>query len=89
MNLQIWQRRWLHLSVRHKLMVLALLPLVVVLPLLMTALVLWGNAAYDQLLITKVRSDLAVARGYFCKCSPRWAPAPRPPPTPTPCIRRW
>ncbi len=65
MNLQIWQRRWLHLSVRHKLMVLALLPLVVVLPLLMTALVLWGNAAYDQLLITKVRSDLAVARGYF------------------------
>ncbi|TXT35572.1 MAG: histidine kinase [Comamonadaceae bacterium] len=65
MNLKVWQRRWLHLSVRHKLMVLALLPLVLVLPLLMTALVLWGNAAYDQLLITKVRSDLAVARGYF------------------------
>nr|WP_319563398.1 cache domain-containing protein [uncultured Rhodoferax sp.] len=65
MILQTWQRRWLHLSVRHKLMVLALLPLVLVLPLLMTALVLWGNAAYDQLLITKVRSDLAVARGYF------------------------
>ena len=36
-----------------------------VLPLLIGALVLWGNAAYDRLLITKVRSDLAVARGYF------------------------
>ncbi|MDD2660983.1 MAG: cache domain-containing protein [Methylococcales bacterium] len=65
MTLNAWRQRWLKLSVRHKLMVLALLPLVLVLPLLMTALVLWGNAAYDQLLITKVRSDLAVARGYF------------------------
>lgn len=44
---------------------MALLPLLVVLPLLVAALVLWGNAAYDRLLITKVRSDLAVARGYF------------------------
>jgi two-component system NtrC family sensor kinase len=56
---------WHHLSVRHKLMALALLPLVVVLPLLLAALVLWGNAAFDRLLITKVRSDLAVANGYF------------------------
>jgi signal transduction histidine kinase len=59
------QRRWHHLSVRHKLMALALLPLVVVLPLLVGALVLWGNSAFDRLLITKVRSDLAVAHGYF------------------------
>ncbi len=44
---------------------MALLPLLVVLPLLVAALVIWGNAAYDRLLITKVRSDLAVARGYF------------------------
>ena len=44
---------------------MALLPLLVVLPLLVGALVIWGNAAYDRLLITKVRSDLAVARGYF------------------------
>ena len=56
---------WHRLSVRHKLMALALLPLVVVLPLLLAALVLWGNAAFDRLLITKVRSDLAVAHGYF------------------------
>jgi len=60
-------RRWHHLSVRHKLLLLALLPLLVVLPLLVGALALWGNAAYDRLLITKVRSDLAVAHGYFAQ----------------------
>ncbi|HEX5697775.1 MAG TPA: cache domain-containing protein, partial [Rhodoferax sp.] len=37
----------------------------VVLPLLVAALVIWGSSAYDRLLITKVRSDLAVAHGYF------------------------
>jgi hypothetical protein len=59
--------RWQHLSVRHKLMALSLLPLLVVLPLLVAALVIWGNSAYDRLLITKVRSDLGVAHGYFGK----------------------
>ncbi|MBE2262272.1 MAG: cache domain-containing protein [Burkholderiaceae bacterium] len=44
---------------------MALAPLLVVLPLLAAVLLVWGNAAYDRLLITKVRSDLAVARGYF------------------------
>ncbi len=58
-------KMWHSLSVRHKLMVLSLLPLVVVLPLLVAALVIWGNSAFDRLLITKVRSDLAVAHGYF------------------------
>lgn len=57
--------RWLTHSIRNKLLAMALLPLLVVLPLLVAALVLWGNAAYDRLLITKVRSDLAVANGYF------------------------
>ena len=57
--------RWRHLSVRHKLMTLSLLPLLLVLPMLVAALVLWGSSAYDRLLITKVRSDLAVAHGYF------------------------
>lgn len=56
---------WLQRSVRNKLLAMALAPMLVVLPLLMAALLLWGNAAYDRLLITKVRSDLAVARGYF------------------------
>ena len=56
---------WLAQSVRNKLLAMALLPLLVVLPLLVGALLLWGNIAYDRLLTTKVRSDLAVARGYF------------------------
>lgn len=56
---------WLAQSVRNKLLAMALLPLLVVLPLLVGALLLWGNIAYDRLLITKVRSDLAVAHGYF------------------------
>jgi signal transduction histidine kinase len=56
---------WLAQSVRNKLLAMALLPLLVVLPLLVGALLVWGNIAYDRLLITKVRSDLAVARGYF------------------------
>lgn len=59
------RQRWQRLAVRHKLMALALLPLIVVLPLLMAALMVWGNAAFNQLLITKIHSDLAVASGYF------------------------
>ncbi|PPE71769.1 cache domain-containing protein [Caldimonas thermodepolymerans] len=44
---------------------MVLLPLVVVLPLLGVILLGWSNTAIDRLLVTKVRSDLAVARGYF------------------------
>lgn len=58
-------RRFLGLSIRNKLLLMVLLPLVVVLPLLGLALLWWSNTAIDSLLITKVRSDLAVARGYF------------------------
>ena len=57
--------RWLAGSVRNKLLAMALLPLLVAFPMLVIALALWGNVAYDRLLITKVRSDLAVAHGYF------------------------
>lgn len=52
-------------SVRAKLLALVLLPLVVVLPVLVAILAVWGGNAYDRLLIYKVRSDLAVADGYF------------------------
>ena len=52
-------------SVRAKLLALVLLPLVVVLPFLVAALVIWGDEAYQRLLIFKIRSDLAVANGYF------------------------
>ncbi len=62
----LWRTpRWLAGSVRNKLLAMALLPLLVAFPLMALALALWGNAAYDRLLITKVRSDLAVANGYF------------------------
>lgn len=58
---------WPPRSVRHKLLTIALGPLLLVFPLLSVALVLWADAAYDRLLITKVRADLAVAHGYFDK----------------------
>ncbi|AOF83930.1 HAMP domain protein [Hydrogenophaga sp. RAC07] len=62
----VWRTpNWLAGSVRNKLLAMALLPLLVAFPLMALVLVLWGNAAYDRLLITKVRSDLAVAHGYF------------------------
>ena len=50
---------------RNKLLVLVLMPLVVVLPLLGVVLLAWGDSAFDRLLITKIRADLAVAHGYF------------------------
>jgi two-component system, NtrC family, sensor kinase len=64
---QRWREKWRFRSVRHKLLAMALGPLVVVFPLLVVALTVWSNATYDRLLITKVRSDLAVAHGYFDK----------------------
>lgn len=52
-------------SIRTRLLLLALVPLGVVLPLIMLALAYWGGNYFDQLLVTKVRSDLSVAHGYF------------------------
>jgi signal transduction histidine kinase len=52
-------------SIRVRLLLLALIPLGVVLPLTMAALAYWGGNYLDRLLVTKVRSDLAVAHGYF------------------------
>jgi two-component system, NtrC family, sensor kinase len=50
--------------IRAKLLLLVLAPLVVVLVLVIGVLV-WGNSAFDRLLITRIQSDLAVANGYF------------------------
>jgi signal transduction histidine kinase len=60
----VWARfrQW---PIRRKLQAMVLLPLLGVLPLLGLVLLVWGNVALDRLLITKVRSDLAVAHGYF------------------------
>jgi two-component system, NtrC family, sensor kinase len=52
-------------SIRNRLLALTLIPLLGVLPLLGLILLLWGNTAIDGLLISKIRSDLAVAQGYF------------------------
>ena len=52
-------------SFRVRLLLLALLPLGVVLPLLLAVLAIWGGDYFDRLLTTKVRTDLAVAHGYF------------------------
>jgi signal transduction histidine kinase len=54
-------------SIRTRLLLLALVPLGVVLPLIMAALAYWGGSYFDQLLVTKVRSDLAVAHGYYVR----------------------
>jgi signal transduction histidine kinase len=53
------------LGIRNKLLVMVLVPLLVVLPLLGIVLLVWSNEALDRMLIAKVRSDLAVAQGYF------------------------
>ena len=53
------------LSIRDKLLALVLLPLAVVLPLLGLILLWWSSVAFDRVLVTKVRADLAVAQGYF------------------------
>jgi signal transduction histidine kinase len=57
--------RFRRLPVRGKLLAMVLVPLALVLPLLGVILLVWGNAAFDRLLVTKVHSDLAVAQGYF------------------------
>lgn len=64
-SLRTGGRPFHRLSIRNKLLMMVLLPLLVVLPLLGASLLWWGNAALDRLLIAKVRSDLAVAQGYF------------------------
>jgi signal transduction histidine kinase len=57
--------RFQSLSIRNKLLAMVLLPLAGVLPLLGALLLWWSGEAFDRLLITKIRADLAVAQGYF------------------------
>ena len=57
--------RFAQLSIRNKLLAMVLLPLAGVLPLLGAILLWWSNEAFDRVLITKIRADLAVAQGYF------------------------
>ncbi|SLN20830.1 Sensor protein ZraS [Roseovarius albus] len=52
-------------SVRLRLLILALLPLVVLMPLLLALAVSRWSANYDDLLITNVESDLRIAEQYL------------------------
>ena len=52
-------------SVRYRLLAIALLPTLVILPLLLGATMVRWSAKFDDLLITKVNSDLTVARQYL------------------------
>lgn len=56
---------WRAPSIRVRLLALALAPLAMVLPVLVAILASWGSEYFDRLMVTKVRSDLAVAHGYF------------------------
>lgn len=52
-------------SVRHRLLAIALLPTLVILPLFLGATMIRWSGKFDDLLITKVNSDLTVARQYL------------------------
>lgn len=52
-------------SVRLRLLLLALLPISVLIPLLLTLAMARWNADYDDVLISKVESDLKIARQYL------------------------
>ncbi|MGH8750704.1 MAG: cache domain-containing protein, partial [Burkholderiales bacterium] len=52
-------------SVRHKLLLMVLSPLLIVLPILAGLVIYWGNTSYQKLLIFKIDSDLVVAHQYF------------------------
>ena len=53
------------LSVRIRLIAIALLPTVLVLPLLLLLVVGWWASGFDRLLIVKVNGDLTIARQYL------------------------
>lgn len=52
-------------SVRHRLLVIALLPMLVVLPLMLGIAIYRWNAKFDAALISKVNGDLTVAHQYL------------------------
>lgn len=56
-----------HRSVRFRLLAIALLPMLVILPLLLGFAVLRWDDKFTALLITKVNSDLTVAHQYFTR----------------------
>ena len=54
-------------SVRHRLLVIALLPMLVILPLLLGISIYRWNQKFDAALISKVNDDLTIARQYLAR----------------------
>lgn len=52
-------------SLHFKLLALALIPLLIAIPVFIIIVTTWGTYYFDRLLIGKIRSDMAVAQGYF------------------------
>jgi two-component system NtrC family sensor kinase len=55
----------LALSVRAKLILLVLAPLLLGLPILVALVIYWADTSYDRLLIIKINGDLVAAQKYF------------------------
>jgi two-component system NtrC family sensor kinase len=54
-------------SIRFRLLAIALLPTLVILPLLLGIAIARWNAKFDALLITKVNGDLTIAHQYLSR----------------------
>ncbi|QKV19323.1 sensor histidine kinase [Oricola thermophila] len=54
-------------SVRYRLLAIALLPMLVILPLLLGVTMLRWNAKFDSVLASKVNGDLTIAHQYFAR----------------------
>ncbi len=62
--------RWWR-SVRFRLLAIALLPMLVVMPLFLTAVVVNWSTRFDKLLIAKVNGELTIAHQYFSRLRER------------------
>ena len=54
-------------SVRFRLLAIALLPVLVILPLLLGVTFVWWNAKFDAMLISKINGDLTIAHQYLSR----------------------
>ncbi|CAL92690.1 cache domain-containing protein [Azoarcus olearius] len=64
--LRRWRKRWpVPRSVRARLLLLVLAPLLIGVPVLLGIVWVWGTHGYDRLLVNKVSADLLTARQYF------------------------
>lgn len=64
LSLHRWRQQWQG-SLRTRLLALSLVPMLVIYPLMLGILGLWGEAYFDRLLFSKVHSDLATASNHL------------------------